>query len=342
MVTFDEKYFKDIWGTVHRHDYAHDLAQYLISKYGKVRFLDIGCGCGQLVLELRGQGADAWGLDISEYAVLNTCVPGYVLRGSVTDIPFKDGAFDVVHSQGLWEYLTEEEIKTAVAEVHRVGRQQEHNIDHDQTNPEPNYVTWRPIEWWRQQLLPPKILVACPNHQLKEYCFQRWIDNVKNFTYPNIEILVVDNTPDMDFYNTWKDKVPMIHIEVPYKSQEARINWSMEALRQHFLAGEYFCWFNVESDIIPPKDVIERMLPLAKTTDWLAHGYPDRNSDPDVEVMQGIGCCMFSKKLMQAYNFHSAGDNYTADGWLWNQVRPTNKFVTIEMWGAFKVRHLKE
>ena len=41
----------------------------------------------------------------------------------------------------------------------------------------------------------PHILVACPTHEVKEYAFQRWIDNVKNLTYPNYTILVADNSP---------------------------------------------------------------------------------------------------------------------------------------------------
>lgn len=343
---FNEEYYNNIWGTVHRHDYCEDLADWLISKYGKPRILDVGTGCGMLVKRLRERGCDAWGLEISDYAVANSCCRDHVRLGTVLDIPFASDRFDVVYSQGLWEYIKEEDIKRAWDECKRVGKYQEHNYDTSEEDnfPEHQKITVKSREWWMDRFY-PKILVACPNHEMKEYCFQRWIDNVKSFTYPNFDIFVVDNSPTTDFYERWKDKLPMIHIELPPKvinGPEARINYSMEEIRQKFLKGNYFRWFNVESDIIPPPDIIESMLPLAKETDWLAHGYPDRNSDPDVEVMQGVGCCMFSPELVRDFNFHVAGDNYTADGWLWDKVRPLNKFVTIEMWGKFKVKHLKE
>lgn len=93
---FDKKYYDDIWGEqgVHRHDYCESLANQLIQKYGKVRYLDIGCGCGYLVKLLKDKGASAKGLEISQYAVDNS--HGNVVLGTIVDIPFKDNSFDVV------------------------------------------------------------------------------------------------------------------------------------------------------------------------------------------------------------------------------------------------------
>ncbi len=336
---FDSDFYGAIWGTVHRHDYTKDLASSLISQYGKVKFLDVGSGCGALVAELRRKGADAWGLEISGYAVANTCAPGYMLKGSVTDIPWKDKAFDVVHSLGLWEYLTEEEIPQAVKEVHRVGRLQEHAVDHDKTTCDPafKYVTWKPQEWWAEKLKPPKILVGCPQHECKEYAFQRWIDNVKALTYPNYDVMVVDNSPTLDFYNRWKYDVLMSHIDVN-DGPEKRINWSMEELRKHFIEGDYVNWLNIESDVIPPHDVIEQMLAWDQGTDWLTHAYPMRGSTKEAE--QGIGCSLFSRRLMEAFCFYNAGGNYSADGWLWAQVKEDRRFRVMEVWHYMKVDHL--
>ncbi len=167
---FDKKYFDDIWGDdgVHRHYYTESLADRLISKYGKVRFLDIGTGCGNLIQVLREKGCIAYGMDISEYAVENS--HGNVVLGDVRDIPFKDNSFDVVHSQGLWDYIPKEDVKKAYAECLRVGKFQEHNIDTilDDAEWTKDFATHESREWWDEQFK-TKLNLGCGGMYLDGY-----------------------------------------------------------------------------------------------------------------------------------------------------------------------------
>ncbi len=343
---FSAAYYSAIWPEqgVHRHDYCESLANNLIQKYGKVRYLDIGCSCGFLVKNLREKGCDAWGLEISDYALENSCAKGYVLKGSVVNIPFKDDSFDVVHSQGLWEYVKEEDIPKAWLECNRVGKEQNHNIDFLGSKlGEEDFVTAKPREWWEQKLKLPKILVACPNHFVKEYAFQQWIDNVKSLTYPNLDYLVIDNSPnDSDFMDRYKDKIPMRHIDTAgiEPLMVLRLNLSYEEIRLAFLAGDYERLMIIESDVIPPKDVIEKMLYWGRDTDWISHAYPTRGSTVDQE--QGIGCSLYSRRLMETFNFFDFQDNKSSDGGLWEMVRPDRRFSTIEIWSKFVNVHLKD
>ena len=304
---FDEKYFNDIWGTVHRHDYCEGVANSLIAKYGKVRFLDIGTGCGYLVKLLNDLGAVAYGLEISKYAVENS--HGNVIEGSVTDIPFRDDSFDAVYSQGLWEYVPEADIQKAWIECDRVGKNQEHNIDCWGSGVgEGGFVTARSRGWWDQKLKLPKILVACPNHEVKEYSFQRWIDSVKNLSYPNYNIVVSDNSPTINFLEKWENQIPMLRIDVSgmEKLSVKRTNYSYEQIRQVFLNGDYDRLMILESDIIAPPDVIQQMIKWGKDSDWISHAYPARDGgDPDEQKIQGIGCSLFSRRLMEKYDFMS-------------------------------------
>lgn len=341
---FDSSYYSDIWPTqgVHRHDYCESVANHLIAKYNPSSVLDIGTGCGYLVKVLRERGVDAWGLEISEYAVENS--HGYVLHGDVRDIPFKDGRFDLVYSQGLWEYLPESDIQKAWLEVNRVGKLQEHNIDttNDTADWTLNFATHKPKEWWDERLVMPKILVACPNHEVKEYAFQRWIDKVKSFTYPNFDIFVVDNSPNSsDFMNRYKDQVPMVHIDTTgiEDLMVLRLNLSYERIREEFLAGDYERLYVVESDIIPPKDMTEFMLRCGRDTDWISHAYPMRGET--VNVQQGIGCSMFTRRVMEAFNFKDFADLTGSDSGLWEKVRHS-EFQTMELWGYRPLEHLKE
>ncbi len=339
---FDEKYYNDIWGTVHRHDYCENLANSLITKYGKVRFLDIGTGCGELVRLLNEKGASALGLEISEYAVANS--HGNIVLGMITDIPFKDNSFDVVYSQGLWEYVAEAEIQKAWNECNRVGKIQEHNIDYVGSGlAEAGFITAKPKEWWNEKLKLPKILVACPNHVIKEYAFQEWINNVKSLTYSNYDILVIDNSPnDSDFMDRYKDQVPIKHIDTTdiEELMVLRLNLSYEEIRKEFLSGDYQRLMIIESDIITPKNIIEKMLYWGRDTDWISHAYPSRGSTVDQE--QGIGCSMFTRRLMEEFNFKDFADNRSSDGGLWELVRPDRRFHTMELWSFWENKHLKD
>jgi len=337
---FDSSYYDKIWGTVHRHDYCKTLADNLIAKYNPRSVLDIGTGCGYLVKILRDKGVKAYGLEISEYAVANS--HGNILVGDVRDLPFSDKSFDVVCSQGLWEYIPESDIAKAWSECLRVGKNQEHNIDttNDQSDWSKEFVTHKPAEWWAEKLRQPKVLVACPNHIVKEYSFQRWIDNVKNLTFPNYDILVVDNSPNGELIEKYGDQVPII--KLPTEGIEhlsvTRMNRSMELIRQKFLEGGYAHWMDIESDVIPESSVIEKLMKLK--VDWASHAYPARGTT-DGSVQQGIGCSLLSRHLLENFDWKDAEDNTTPDGWLWERVRPrVYEFPTHEMYGIIKMEHL--
>ena len=344
-MAFNKKYYDDIWPEgVHRHDYCEDLANRLISEHNPKSLLSIGDGCGFLVKTLRDKGVDAWNLEISDYAVEHS--HGFTVKGDVRNIPFKDGMFDLVFSQGLWEYIPEEDIDKAWAECLRVGKKQEHNIDPIGSGTgEADFVTSKTLEWWDERLKVPKILVTCPTHEVKEYCFQRWIDNVKNLTYPNYDILVVDNSPTDSYVKKWGDQVPMIHLAGQDQDPQRignRICNSMAVVQKHFLKGDYTHWMNIEADNIPPKDVIETLLKYGQDADWISHCYLALPSGDTVQ--QGIGCSLLSRKLMTDFDWSKQAD--TPDSELWNfakpDIRKSHTYKTVELWNIMSVEHLKE
>ena len=151
---FDQQYYEAIWGTIHRHDYVVDLAKRLVREYGIGAYLDIGTGCGALVRELRVLGCDAFGLEISLHAIAHSCAAAYVRHGDVRAIPFPPERFDVIHSQGLWEYVPEADVAQAWRECLRVGRAQVHNFDAaEQDNfPEHRKITVKPRVWWKERM----------------------------------------------------------------------------------------------------------------------------------------------------------------------------------------------
>lgn len=329
---FDQSYYDSIWGSIHRHDYCETLADQLIAKYNPKSVLDIGTGCGELVRVLRGRGIDAWGLEVSEYAVANS--HGFVRQGDVRDIPFGK-QFDLVHSQGLWEYIPNEDVQQAITECRRVGKAQEHNYDTVGCDdpPEHQKLPLHTTDWWLDQWY-PKILVGCPNHEIKEYAFAEWIDCVKALDYPNYEVLVVDNSPTLDFYERWKDRIPMVHLDTDQsENPNIRICQSMAVLQKKFLEEDFTYWFNLESDVIVPPNAIDIL--RAFDGDWIAHAYPNRGSRG---LMQGIGLTLLNRPICEAVNFKNASEQSGPDSWFWEQTM--YDFRTIETYGLMEVKHL--
>jgi ubiquinone/menaquinone biosynthesis C-methylase UbiE len=120
---------------------------------GQISILEVGCAKGFMVQALRELGANAYGLDVSEYAVNASPVKQFLTVGSITNMPFEDNQFDCIVSFDILEHLKESEVDKAVSELYRVSSKQIHSI----TTPEyvhgddPTHYCMKPIEWWKDK-----------------------------------------------------------------------------------------------------------------------------------------------------------------------------------------------
>jgi ubiquinone/menaquinone biosynthesis C-methylase UbiE len=103
---------------------ARDLIAHFRLEAG-MRVLDVGCGKGFLVkdLMLECPGLEAFGLDISRYALLR-CPPEIVGRlhlGSADSLPFPDRSFDAVLSINTIHNLARADAVKAMREIERLS-----------------------------------------------------------------------------------------------------------------------------------------------------------------------------------------------------------------------------
>jgi hypothetical protein len=122
----------------------------------------------------------------------------------------------------------------------------------------------------------PKVLIASPTSKSKDYCFDEWIDNVFSFKYPNYDVVVFDNTSDGGSYSNQlnervcgkygKNRIKFkaynslkIH-GVDVNSIHMKLTMSHNDCRDFFLGKDYQYMLHLESDVFPPKDVIERLI----------------------------------------------------------------------------------
>lgn len=125
----------------------------------------------------------------------------------------------------------------------------------------------------------PKILVGCPTYWGKGYCLKKYAERVKALSYENYDVMLVDNT-EGDSYIEQITKEGLRVIKGPW-SEDAReriIN-SRNLLRDKLLEGGYDYFLSLEQDIIPPKDVIERL--LARNKEIITGAYYKEGSLPD-------------------------------------------------------------
>lgn len=89
------------------------------------RVLDVGCAKGFLVKDMVDVGLDAYGLDVSRYAVIEACHPdviGRLHRANALALPFADGAFAAAVAINVLHNLDRAGCVRALRELQRVSR----------------------------------------------------------------------------------------------------------------------------------------------------------------------------------------------------------------------------
>ncbi len=107
------------------------VAQSLIDTYGLKagsQVLDVGCGKGFLLHEMQliEPGLELVGFDVSKHGLASTlpkCKATFFNYRAQDPYPFGDKSFDLVISLGALHNLRIFELKTALSEIQRVGKQ---------------------------------------------------------------------------------------------------------------------------------------------------------------------------------------------------------------------------
>jgi len=136
-----KRYGKDYWDGERQYGYggyhydgrwcpvAEAMAAHYKLKPGD-RILDIGCGKGYLLYEFTQvmPGVTVAGIDISRYGIDNAKdeVKPFLKVGSCTKLPYDDRSFDFVCSLGTFHNLYNHQLKSAIHEMQRVGRERKY------------------------------------------------------------------------------------------------------------------------------------------------------------------------------------------------------------------------
>lgn len=106
----------------------------------------------------------------------------------------------------------------------------------------------------------PKVLVGCPTSSYKSYCIEKYASALKSISYDNFDVLLVDNSKDNLYIKSIKSLgIPVV--KGPYnESAKQRIVDSRNILRNKVLDEGYDYLLSLEQDVIPPENIIPRLM----------------------------------------------------------------------------------
>lgn len=107
----------------------------------------------------------------------------------------------------------------------------------------------------------PKVLVAVPTYEGKDYAFEKLSKSIMSFTYPNFEWIIIDNSESINYFLKLKRRGFKNTHRVPRgeNSRQALCNAQNFARDKMLNEGFDYLLF-VESDLFPPPDTIQRLI----------------------------------------------------------------------------------
>lgn len=135
----------------------------------------------------------------------------------------------------------------------------------------------------------PKVLIGAPTSARHSHLLDDWIKSLDSFTYPDIDVLLVDTTEKSDYFpKLKKQKVHGKQINVirkPWDYKKTHIlqhlAHSREEIRQYAIKNNYDFLFFLDTDIFLPENSIQKLLSRNKDcVGFYVHIYNKINHRP--------------------------------------------------------------
>jgi len=106
----------------------------------------------------------------------------------------------------------------------------------------------------------PKVLVGCPTSEHKRECLRDFSVGVKRLSYPNFDVLILDNSLGEEYIKEIRAMGLNAEKSPYFEKASERVIHARNILRKKVLDEGYDYLLILEQDVIPPSDVIERMV----------------------------------------------------------------------------------
>ena len=152
-----------------------------------------------------------------------------------------------------------------------------------------------------------KILIGCPTGDVHSYVIDEFLGNISKFTYPKFDLMLVDNSKDLNFYNKLKEfKLPQGKVIIEHMEFEDTIFKTVAVgynrIISYMLKNGYDYYLILSTDEIPPVDTIERLLSHNKDiVGFIVHFGLEPNTIPN--VMKDGNFITSGKRGLHWYNW---------------------------------------
>jgi len=143
-----------------------------------------------------------------------------------------------------------------------------------------------------------RVMLGSAVNEHKGYILDKWIERVKELTYPNLDIALVDNTRS----ERYAERIRLLVSGTPVKivrdvwcsDFRGRMVTSHNKIREKFLNSKASYVFILDQDVIPPVDVVERLVKHKKdVVVGLYKLYLDKGAT-DAEKSE-LNCCWYER-----------------------------------------------
>lgn len=134
----------------------------------------------------------------------------------------------------------------------------------------------------------PKVLVGAPIFDGSAYAMPKYLEAIKNLSYDNYDYFLVDNSKDDKFFNELKNKnVNVMRACNEINEPKVRLTECRNLLREKALNENYDCFLSLEQDVIPPRDVIEKLMRHNKkvVSGIYCNFYSDANGEDELKPL---------------------------------------------------------
>jgi 2-polyprenyl-3-methyl-5-hydroxy-6-metoxy-1,4-benzoquinol methylase len=128
----------------------------LVTVFEPKKVMVLGCARGYLIRALREVGVEAYGVDISKWAVENADekAKNYIYLGDIADLSrWKNGEFDLVVAADVLEHIPKEKLPKVLDEIARICSRHVYALIPvvDVLRRDKSHVSIFPSRWWIKQ-----------------------------------------------------------------------------------------------------------------------------------------------------------------------------------------------